>query len=121
MPTGDAEIIIPIPGDVAGSQSQSGTSSPQPGSTPKDDIMPMEDSTKLAFEQGFQRAHQTGLNQMERENQAMGFIAEVVKESFISTTREQVGLASGILAQRSAESQPQQASGVATTTGVSGK
>lgn len=68
--------------------------------------MPMQDSTALAFEQGFQRAHQMGLDAQTRENQAMGNIAEQTRLGFLEMKTSN-DLAFSILDQRSAEQQPQ--------------
>ena len=86
--------------------------------------MPMEDSTKLAFEQSFTKSHQVGLAQADRESAAWGNIAEQSRILFLEEKmkigpREAMSqqrldadkLAGAILQQRSAGGQPQAAGG----------
>lgn len=68
--------------------------------------MAMQDSTALAFEQGFQRAHQMSLNALERENTAAGNIAEQTRLGFLEM-KTGADIAESILNQRSVQNQPQ--------------
>jgi hypothetical protein len=68
--------------------------------------MAMADSTALAFEQAFAKSHFVGLASQDRENQAMGNIAEQTRLTFLEMKVSQ-DLATDILSQRSAEAQPQ--------------
>ena len=72
--------------------------------------MPMQDSTALMFEQAFAKSHAVGLAAMDRENQAMGFIAEAAKFNFLGSDANN-DLAEAILGQRSAGGQPQSGGG----------
>jgi hypothetical protein len=68
--------------------------------------MAMQDSTALAFEQSFAKSHFVGLAQADRENQAMGNLAEQTRLGYLSGVRDS-SLAQDILDQRSVEQQPQ--------------
>jgi ribosomal protein S7 len=60
------------------------------------------------------------MSQTQREDHAMGWLAENARASFNAAAVMQVQLASGILAQRSAQAQPQEASGIAGSKPVGG-
>jgi hypothetical protein len=68
--------------------------------------MAMQDYTGIVLEQAFTKSHSVGLAQADRENQAMGNIAEQTRLGFLEN-KSQMGLAEDILAQRSAQQQPQ--------------
>ena len=59
------------------------------------------------LDQAFAKTHEVWMGQMERENAGTGFLAEVTRLTFGAAASMQVQLAGGILAQRSAQSQPQ--------------
>ena len=72
------------------------------------------------LDQSFSRAHEDWLASAQRENAAAGFLAEVTRLTFGAAASMQVQLAGGILAQRSAQAQPQSPGG-AGLEGVSGQ
>lgn len=74
--------------------------------------MPMQDSTALAFEQAFAKSHFVGMAAVDRENQAMGNIAEQTRLGYLEM-KQSFDLAEGILDQRSAGGQPQASAGSA--------
>lgn len=105
---------VSTPGSVSPA-TQPGSSSPQPGPTvPGVSKMALDASAlgisnavQLAFEQGFQRNHQVGMNNLNREEQAMGNIAEQTRLSYLEAKAAGFDLASSILEERSASQQPQ--------------
>ena len=81
----------------------------------------MDPTIKAIMDQALAKSHEDWLSQANRENQGMGFLSEAMRLGFSSGAARQADLAAGILSQRSVQAQPQEASGVAGTTGVTGK
>ena len=71
------------------------------------------------LDQAYSRAHEDWLAESQRENAGAGFLAEVTRLTFGAAASMQVQLAGGILAQRSAQAQPQEASGLGGSKPVS--
>ena len=63
------------------------------------------------LDQKFADSHGAWSSQVQRENQAAGFLSEVTRLTFGAAASMQVQLAGGILAQRAAQAQPQQQTG----------
>lgn len=93
---------------------------PIPGDSPKESAMPVDSTIDKVLDQAFAKTHEVWLGQMERENAGTGILAEVFRGSFGAAASMQVQLASGILAQRSAQAQPQSPGG-AGAAGVPGQ
>jgi hypothetical protein len=68
--------------------------------------MPMQDYTGISLEQAFVKSNNQALAQADRENHAMGFIAEQTRLGFLEMKASN-DLAVEILDQRSAQQQPQ--------------
>jgi hypothetical protein len=83
--------------------------------------MPVDPTIDKVLDQAFAKTHESWLAQSERENAGTGLLAEISRFTFSSAASMQVQLASGILAQRSAQAQPQEASGIGGSTPVGGK
>jgi predicted membrane-bound mannosyltransferase len=60
------------------------------------------------LDQAFAKTHELWMSQTQREDNAAGFLSEVTRLTFGAAASMQVQLAGGILAQRSAQAQPQQ-------------
>ena len=73
---------------------------------------------ELVLQQAYTRGHEDWVATQQRSNAADAFLAEVTRLTFGAAASMQVQLAGGILAQRSAQSQPQQHSGVAGSKAV---
>lgn len=72
------------------------------------------------LDQAFAKTHEVWLGQAERENAGTGFLTEISRATFGAAASMQVQLASGILAQRAAQAQPQSPGG-AGVKGVPGQ
>ena len=108
-----AEIPVPDP-------SSGGADTPSTGDDPMAKTAGEVDATiDKVLDQSFAKTHESWLSQAERENAAAGFLAEVTRLTFGAAASMQVQLAGGILAQRSAQSQPGQ--GVIPATKVIGQ
>jgi len=78
--------------------------------------MAVDATIEKVLDQAFAKTHEVWLGQMERENAGTGLLSEITRGTFGAAASMQVQLASGILAQRSAQAQPQSPGGA----GVSG-
>ena len=63
------------------------------------------------LDQSYTQNHAIAMQQANRENAGTGTLIEMSRASFSAAAVQQVHLASGILAQRSAQAQPQQLPG----------
>ena len=97
-----AEIPVPDP-------SSGGADTPSTGDDPMAKTAGEVDATiDKVLDQKFSPAHGMWQAQAERENAGAGFLAEITRLTFSAASANQVNLAGGILAQRSAQSQPGQ-------------
>ncbi len=90
---------------------------PDSGS-PEDDTdkgKPMADKVDATIEkvldQAYTHNHELAMQQAGRENMGVGVLMELSRQSFSAAAVQQVHLAGGILAQRSAQAQPQSPGG----------
>lgn len=63
------------------------------------------------LDQAYTHNHELAMQQAGRENAGTGVLMEMSRQSFSAAAVQQVHLAGGILAQRSAQAQPQQLPG----------
>ena len=107
------DVPVPLPGsdgsetggtDNSGSESMAAT---------------LDATVEKGLDQAYARTHEDWLATQQRSNAADGFLSEVTRLTFGAAASMQVQLAGGILAQRAAQAQPQEVSGIAGSKAVS--
>lgn len=114
MPDETIDVPVPLPpSDVTdgngGNDSDSGEN---------DMATTVNPTIEMVLDQSYTRGHADWIATQQRSNAADAFLSEVTRLTFGAAASMQVQLAGGILAQRSAQSQPQQHSGVAGSKAV---
>ena len=104
------DIPVPLPPGSGDASNQGG----------QGENMAMDDTVAIGLQQAYAKAHENWLSEAQREDAGAGFLAEVTRLTFGAAASMQVQLAGGILAQRSAQAQPQEASGLGGSLPVSG-
>ena len=82
--------------------------------------MAVDPTIDKVLDQAYTHNHELAMQQAGRENHGVGVLMELSRQSFSAAAVQQVHLAGGILAQRSAQAQPQEASGIAGSKPVGG-
>jgi len=109
----DTTVVVPLPPGTAPETNNGGQGTTTMAAT-------LDATVEKGLDQAYARTHEDWLATQQRGNAADAFLSEVTRLTFGAAASMQVQLAGGILAQRSAQSQPQQASGVAGSHPVGG-